>query len=168
MPNQNQTAGLPAGGNSYERIFCRDPRKMAIERTLSIIKPDAVRKNVIGQILGRFEAAGLRIVAARMMQLSRADAEAFYGVHRERPFFKDLVEFMLSGPIMVQALEGENAVARHRELMGATDPKKAAAGTIRADFADSIDANAVHGSDGADTARVEVGFFFPAMNIHSR
>ena len=141
---------------------------MAIEITLSIIKPDAVRKNVIGQILGRFEAAGLRIVAARMMQLSRAEAEAFYGVHRERPFFKDLVEFMLSGPIMVQALAGENAVARHRELMGATDPKKAAAGTIRADFADSIDANAVHGSDAADTARVEVGFFFPAMSILSR
>jgi nucleoside-diphosphate kinase len=139
-----------------------------MERTLSIIKPDAVRKNVIGQILARFEAAGLKIVAARMMQLSRAEAEAFYGVHRERPFFRDLVEFMISGPIMVQALEGEGAILRHRDLMGATDPKKAAAGTIRADFADSIDANAVHGSDGADTARLEVAFFFPAIDIQSR
>jgi nucleoside-diphosphate kinase len=141
---------------------------MAIERTLSIIKPDAVAKNVIGQILSRFEAAGLKIVAARMMHLSRAEAEAFYGVHRERPFFKDLVDFMVSGPIMVQVLEGEGAIAKNRELMGATDPKKAAPGTIRADFADSIDANAVHGSDGAETARNEVAFFFPAMNIHSR
>jgi nucleoside-diphosphate kinase len=139
-----------------------------MERTLSIIKPDAVRKNVIGQILARFEAAGLKVVAARMMQLSRAEAEAFYGVHRERPFFRDLVEFMISGPIMVQALEGEGAILRHRDLMGATDPKKAAAGTIRADFADSIDANAVHGSDGADTARLEVAFFFPAIDIQSR
>jgi nucleoside-diphosphate kinase len=141
---------------------------MTIERTLSIIKPDAVAKNVIGQILARFEAAGLKIAAARMMHLSRAEAEAFYGVHRERPFFRDLVEFMISGPIMVQVLEGENAIARNRELMGATDPKKAAPGTIRADFADSIDANAVHGSDGPDTARAEVAFFFPAMNVHSR
>ena len=141
---------------------------MAIERTLSIIKPDAVAKNVIGQILSRFEAGGLKIVAARMMHLSRAEAEAFYGVHRERPFFKDLVEFMMSGPIMVQVLEGENAIARNRELMGATDPKKAAPGTIRADFAESIDANAVHGSDAPETARNEVAFFFPAMNIHSR
>ena len=141
---------------------------MAIERTLSIIKPDAVAKNVIGQILSRFEAGGLKVVAARMMQLSRAEAEAFYGVHRERPFFRDLVEFMVSGPIMVQVLEGENAIARNRELMGATDPKKAAPGTIRADFADSIDANAVHGSDAAETARNEVAFFFPWMNIHSR
>jgi nucleoside-diphosphate kinase len=141
---------------------------MAIERTLSIIKPDAVRKNVIGKILDRFEAAGLRIVAARMMHLSRAEAEAFYGVHRERPFFRDLVEFMTSGPIMVQALEGEGAILRNRELMGATDPKKAAPGTIRADFAESIDANAVHGSDGADTARVEVAFFFPTMTILAR
>jgi nucleoside-diphosphate kinase len=139
-----------------------------MERTLSIIKPDAVRKNVVGQILARFEAAGLKVVAARMMQLSRAEAEAFYGVHRERPFFRDLVEFMISGPIMVQALEGEGAILRHRDLMGATDPKKAAAGTIRADFADSIDANAVHGSDGADTARLEVAFFFPAIDIQSR
>ena len=141
---------------------------MAIERTLSIIKPDAVRKNVIGKILGRFEAAGLRVVAARMMQLSRSEAEAFYAVHRERPFFRDLVEFMMSGPIMVQVLEGEGAIMKNRELMGATDPKKAAAGTIRADFAESIDANAVHGSDGADTARAEVAFFFPTMEILSR
>ena len=136
---------------------------MAIERTLSIIKPDAVRKNVIGKILARFEAAGLRIVAARMMHLSRGEAEAFYAVHRERPFFRDLVEFMTSGPIMVQALEGEGAIMKNRELMGATDPKKAAPGTIRADFADSIDANAVHGSDAEDTARAEVAFFFPAI-----
>jgi nucleoside-diphosphate kinase len=138
---------------------------MAIELTLSIIKPDAVRKNAIGRILARFEAAGLRIVAARMMHLSRAEAEAFYAVHRDRPFFRDLVEFMTSGPIMVQALEGEGAIMRNRDLMGATDPKKAAPGTIRADFADSIDANAVHGSDGADTARAEVAFFFPTMTI---
>ena len=141
---------------------------MTIERTLSIIKPDAVAKNVIGQIYARFEAAGLKIVAARMMQLSRAQAEAFYAVHKERPFFNDLVGFMISGPVMVQALEGENAVLKNRDLMGATDPKKAAPGTIRADFADSIDANAVHGSDAADTAAVEVAFFFPAMNVHSR
>lgn len=129
---------------------------MAIERTLSIIKPDAVAKNVIGEIYSRFEKGGLKVVAARMMHLSRAEAEAFYGVHRERPFFKDLVAFMISGPVMVQVLEGENAIAKNRDLMGATDPKKAAAGTIRADFADSIDANAVHGSDGEDTARAEV------------
>jgi nucleoside-diphosphate kinase len=141
---------------------------MAIERTLSIIKPDAVRKNLIGKILARFEAAGLRIVAARMMHLARAQAEAFYAVHRERPFFRDLVEFMSSGPIMVQVLEGEGAIMKNRELMGATDPKNAAPGTIRADFAESIDANAVHGSDGADTASVEVAFFFPTMTILSR
>ncbi|HUD26945.1 MAG TPA: nucleoside-diphosphate kinase [Burkholderiaceae bacterium] len=141
---------------------------MAIERTLSIIKPDAVRKNVIGKILARFEAAGLRIVAARMMQLSRAEAEAFYAVHRERPFFRDLVEFMTSGPIMVQVLEGEGAIIRNRELMGATDPKKAAPGTIRADFADSIDANAVHGSDAEETARVEVAFFFAGSAARAR
>ena len=134
---------------------------MAIERTLSIIKPDAVKKNAIGQILARFEAAGLRIVAARMMHLSRAEAEGFYAVHRARPFFRDLVEFMTSGPVLVQVLEGEDAIAKNRELMGATDPKKAAKGTIRADFADSIDANAVHGSDGPDTARKEIAFFFP-------
>jgi nucleoside-diphosphate kinase len=141
---------------------------MAVERTLSIIKPDAVAKNVIGEIYSRFEKAGLRIVAARMARLSRAEAEGFYAVHRERPFFRDLVEFMTSGPVMIQVLEGEDAIARNRELMGATDPRKAAAGTIRADFAQSIDANAVHGSDGPDTARVEVAYFFPALNIYSR
>jgi len=137
---------------------------MAVEQTLSIIKPDAVQKNVIGKILARFEDAGLRIVAARMVHLSRREAEGFYAVHRERPFFKDLVEFMISGPVMIQVLEGENAIAKNRELMGATDPKKAAKGTIRADFADSIDANAVHGSDGADTARKEIAFFFPKVD----
>jgi nucleoside-diphosphate kinase len=141
---------------------------MAVERTLSIIKPDAVKKNVIGQILARFESGGLRVIAARMMHLSRAEAEGFYTVHRERPFFRDLVEFMTSGPVLVQVLEGENAIARNRELMGATDPKKAAKGTIRADFADSIDANAVHGSDAPDTARVEVAYFFPACEVFSR
>jgi len=141
---------------------------MAIERTLSIIKPDAVAKNVIGQIYARFEAAGLKIVAARMTQLSRAEAEGFYAVHRERPFFKDLVDFMVSGPVMIQALEGDNAIAKNRELMGATDPKKAEKGTIRADFADSIDANAVHGSDAAETAQVEISYFFPALNVYSR
>jgi len=141
---------------------------MAVERTLSIIKPDAVAKNVIGQIYARFESAGLKVVASRMAQLSRAEAEAFYSVHRERPFFKDLVDFMVSGPVMIQVLEGEGAIQKNRDLMGATDPKKAAAGTIRADFADSIDANAVHGSDGPDTARGEIAFFFAGMNIHSR
>jgi nucleoside-diphosphate kinase len=141
---------------------------MAIERTLSIIKPDAVAKNVIGQIYARFEGAGLKIVAARMAHLSTSEAQAFYAVHKERPFFNDLVKFMTSGPVMIQVLEGENAIARHRDLMGATDPKKAAKGTIRADFADSIDANAVHGSDAADTAAVEVAFFFPAMAVYSR
>jgi nucleoside-diphosphate kinase len=141
---------------------------MAVERTLSIIKPDAVAKNVIGQINTRFEAAGLRIIAARMMQLSQAQAEGFYAVHRERPFFKDLVTFMTSGPVMVQVLEGDGAIARNRELMGATDPKKADKGTIRADFAASIDANAVHGSDGPDTARVEIAYFFASCEIFSR
>jgi len=141
---------------------------MALERTLSIIKPDAVKKNVIGRILARFEEAGLRVIAARMMHLSRAEAEGFYAVHRERPFFRDLVEFMISGPVMVQVLEGDNAVVRNRDLMGATDPKKAAKGSIRADFADSIDANAVHGSDGADTARAEIAYFFPACEVFSR
>ena len=141
---------------------------MAVERTLSIVKPDAVAKNVIGRIYTRFEDAGLRIVAARMTQLSRAQAEGFYAVHRERPFFKDLVEFMISGPVMIQVLEGENAIAKNRDLMGATDPKKAAAGTIRADFAQSIDANAVHGSDATDTARTEIAYFFPALDVHSR
>lgn len=141
---------------------------MAVERTLSIIKPDAVANNVIGEIYSRFEKAGLRIVAARMSWLSRAEAEGFYAVHRERPFFRDLVDFMTSGPVMIQVLEGEDAIARNRELMGATDPRKAAAGTIRADFAQSIDANAVHGSDAAETAKVEVAYFFPALNIYSR
>ena len=141
---------------------------MAIERTLSIVKPDAVAKNVIGKIYSRFEDAGLKIVAARMVQLSRAEAEGFYAVHKDRPFFKDLVEFMISGPVMVQVLEGEGAIAKNRELMGATDPKKADKGTIRADFADSIDANAVHGSDAPETAAVEIAFFFPSMQIMSR
>ncbi len=141
---------------------------MAIERTLSIIKPDAVAKNVIGQIYSRFEGAGLKIVAARIAQLSRADAEKFYAVHSARPFFKDLVDFMISGPVAIQVLEGENAILKHRDLMGATDPKKAEAGTIRADFADSIDANAVHGSDAEETAKVEIAFFFPEINIYSR
>ncbi|HOW47541.1 MAG TPA: nucleoside-diphosphate kinase [Rubrivivax sp.] len=141
---------------------------MSVERTLSIIKPDAVAKNVIGQIYARFEAGGLKIVAAKMAQLSRAEAEAFYAVHRERPFFNDLVAFMTSGPVMIQVLQGENAIARNRELMGATDPKKAEKGTIRADFADSIDANAVHGSDAPETAAVEVAYFFPGMAIHGR
>jgi nucleoside-diphosphate kinase len=138
------------------------------ERTLSIIKPDAVKKNAIGQILARFEGAGLKIVAARMMHLSRAEAEGFYAVHRERPFFRDLVDFMISGPVLVQVLEGDNAIAKNRELMGATDPKKAAKGTIRADFADSIDANAVHGSDGAETAKTEIAYFFPASEVFAR
>ena len=141
---------------------------MSVERTLSIIKPDAVAKNVIGQIIARFEGAGLKVIAARMMHLSRADAERFYAVHSARPFFKDLVDFMISGPVFVQALEGQNAIQTNRDLMGATDPKKAEKGTIRADFADSIDANAVHGSDAAETAAVEVAFFFPGLNIYSR
>ena len=141
---------------------------MALERTLSIIKPDAVKKNVIGQILARFEKAGLRIVAARMKHLSRDEAEGFYAVHRERPFFRDLVEFMISGPVLIQVLEGENAIAKNRELMGATDPRKADKGTIRADFAQSIDANAVHGSDSIDNARMEVSYFFPACEVYGR
>jgi len=141
---------------------------MAVERTFSIIKPDAVAKNAIGQILARFEAAGLKVVAARMMHLSRAQAEGFYAVHRERPFFKDLVEFMISGPVLVQVLQGENAILKNRDLMGATDPKKAAKGTIRADFAASIDANAVHGSDAPETARGEIAFFFPGYEVFPR
>jgi len=136
---------------------------MAIERTLSIIKPDAVAKNVIGQIYTRFENAGLKIIAARMTQLPREQAEGFYAAHKERGFFKDLVDFMVSGPVMIQALEGENAVLAHRDLMGATDPKKAEKGTIRADFADSIDANAVHGSDAVEAAKVEIAYFFPEL-----
>jgi len=141
---------------------------MAFERTLSIIKPDAVAKNLIGKIYSRFETNGLRVVAARMIHLSLREAEGFYAVHRDRPFFKDLVEFMTSGPVMVQVLEGEGAIIKNRELMGATDPKKADKGTIRADFADSIDANAVHGSDAADTAAVEIAFFFSTMSICPR
>jgi len=141
---------------------------MAIERTLSIIKPDGVAKNIIGEIYGRFEKAGLRIVAAKMMHLSRAQAEAFYAVHKERPFFKDLVEFMISGPVMIQALEGENAITRNRELMGATNPKEAAPGTIRRDFAASIDANVVHGSDAADTAAQEIQFYFSGLEVCPR
>ena len=140
---------------------------MAIERTLSIIKPDAVAKNVIGQIYSRFESNNLKIVASKMKWLSRQEAEAFYAVHRERPFFKDLVDFMVSGPVQIQVLEGENAIMKNRELMGATDPTKAAKGTIRADFAQSIDANAVHGSDSPETAAVEIAFFFPQMDIYA-
>ena len=141
---------------------------MAFERTLSIIKPDAVAKNVIGEIYSRFEKGGLKIGAARMLRLSQADAEGFYAVHRERRFFRDLVEFMISGPVIITVLEGENAVLKHRDLMGATNPKDAAAGTIRADFADSIDANAVHGSDAPETAKTEIAYFFPACEIFSR
>ncbi len=141
---------------------------MAVQRTLSIIKPDAVAKNVIGQIYTRFEKAGLKIVAAQMRFLTRAEAEGFYEVHRSRPFFNDLVNFMVSGPVMIQVLEGPNAVQKNRDLMGATDPKKADKGTIRADFADSIDANAVHGSDSAENAAIEIAYFFAPKNIHSR
>ncbi len=141
---------------------------MAIERTLSIIKPDAVAKNVIGQIYTRFEEAGLKIVAARMMHLSREKAEGFYAVHKERPFFNDLVEFMISGPVIVQVLEGENAIAVHREIMGATNPADAAPGTIRADFARSIDENAVHGSDAPETAAVEIAYFFSEDDLCAR
>ena len=141
---------------------------MPVERTLSIIKPDAVAKNVIGKIYSRFETNGLRIVAAQMRRLSRADAEGFYAIHRGRPFFDDLVAFMTSGPVMIQVLQGDNAIAKNRDLMGATDPKKAAPGTIRADFAASIDANAVHGSDAAETAKVEIAYFFPELSIHGR
>jgi nucleoside-diphosphate kinase len=141
---------------------------MALERTLSIIKPDAVAKNVIGKIYSRFETNGLKVVAARMQWLSRGEAEAFYAVHRERPFFKDLVDFMISGPVMIQVLEGDDAIAKNRELMGATDPKKAEPGTIRADFAESIDANAVHGSDAPETAAVEIAYFFPASQVFAR
>jgi len=141
---------------------------MALERTLSIIKPDAVAKNVIGEIYARFEKAGLKVIAARMRRLSRREAEGFYAVHRERPFFKPLVEFMISGPVMIQVLEGDDAIARHRELMGATNPKEAAPGTIRADFAESIDANAVHGSDAPETAATEIAYFFAATDVLAR
>lgn len=140
---------------------------MAVQRTFSIIKPDAVAKNVVGQIISRFESNGLKVVASRMKHLSRGEAEGFYGVHRERPFFKDLVEFMISGPVVLQVLEGEDAIAKNRALMGATDPKKADPGTIRADFATSIDANAVHGSDAPETAAIEIAYFFPACEVYS-
>jgi len=140
---------------------------MAVQRTFSIIKPDAVAKNVVGQIISRFESNGLKVVASRMKHLSRGEAEGFYAVHRERPFFKDLVEFMISGPVVLQVLEGENAIAKNRELMGATDPKKADPGTIRADFASTIDANAVHGSDAPETAAIEIAYFFPACDVYS-
>jgi nucleoside-diphosphate kinase len=167
----------PSSFTSYNRKLCQviDSGELFImadssrvERTLSIIKPDAVAKNVIGQIYARFEGAGLKVVAAKMAHLSRGEAEAFYAVHKARPFFNDLVKFMISGPVMIQVLEGEGAIAKNRELMGATDPKKADKGTIRADFADSIDANAVHGSDAPETAAAEVAFFFPGMNVYSR
>lgn len=141
---------------------------MAIERTFSIIKPDAVAKNIIGEIYSRFEKGGLRIIAARMLHLTREQAEGFYAVHRERPFYRDLVEFMISGPVMVQVLEGEDAIRRNRELMGATNPQEAAPGTIRADFAETVDENAVHGSDGPETAQQEIGFFFGADAICPR
>ncbi len=141
---------------------------MAVQRTLSIIKPDAVAKNIVGKIYSRFETNGLKLIAAKMIHLSRQEAEGFYAVHRARPFFKDLVEFMISGPVMIQVLEGENAIQKNRDLMGATDPKKAEKGTIRADFADSIDANAVHGSDAPETAAVEIAYFFPASRVYSR
>jgi nucleoside-diphosphate kinase len=141
---------------------------MAVERTLSIIKPDAVAKNVIGEIYARFEKAGLKIIAAKMAQLSRKDAEGFYAVHKGRPFYTPLVEFMISGPVMIQVLEGDGAITKNRDLMGATDPKKAAKGTIRADFAQSIDANAVHGSDAPETAATEIAYFFPASQVYTR
>ncbi len=141
---------------------------MALERTLSIVKPDAVAKNVVGEIYSRFEKAGLKVVAAKMKHLSKQEAEGFYAVHRERPFFAALVDFMISGPVMIQVLEGEGAVLKNRDLMGATNPKDAAAGTIRADFADSIDANAVHGSDAAETAAVEIAYFFPSTDVYAR
>ncbi|MEJ1095710.1 MULTISPECIES: nucleoside-diphosphate kinase [unclassified Pseudoxanthomonas] len=141
---------------------------MALERTLSIVKPDAVAKNVVGEIYSRFEKAGLKIVASKMKHLSRREAEGFYAVHRERPFFNALVEFMISGPVAIQVLEGENAILKNRELMGATNPKDAAPGTIRADFADSIDANAVHGSDAAETAAQEIAYFFASTEVFSR
>ena len=141
---------------------------MALERTLSLIKPDAVAKNVIGEIYARFEKAGLKVVAAKMVHLSRVEAEQFYAVHKARPFFNDLVNFMISGPVMIQALQGEGAILKNRDLMGATDPKKAEKGTIRADFADSIDANAVHGSDAAETAANEIAFFFAGLSVYAR
>ncbi len=149
-------------------LMTSEIRLMSLERTLSIIKPDAVAKNHIGDIIARFEKAGLRVVAAKMMQLSREQAEGFYEVHKERPFFKDLVSFMISGPVLVQVLEGANAIAKNREVMGATDPKKADKGTIRADFASSIDENAVHGSDAPDTASREIRYFFKDNELCER
>jgi len=153
---------------SFQCLIVVSARVMPVERTLSIIKPDAVARNVIGRILARFEEAGLNIVAARMTWLSRTEAEGFYVVHKDRPFFRDLVDFMISGPVMIQVLEGENAIQKNRDLMGATDPRKAAKGTIRADFAQSIDANAVHGSDSPQTAVTEIAYFFPKQGIYSR
>ena len=141
---------------------------MALERTLSIVKPDGVTRNLLGEVYRRFESAGLRIIAARMVHLSQADAEGFYAVHRERPFFKDLVRYMTSGPVVIQVLEGDNAIARNREIMGATDPRKAAPGTIRADLAQSIEANTVHGSDAADTAANEIAYFFRTTELCPR
>ena len=164
----NVTIHQFVGNNQSNLSSNPEKQHMALERTLSIIKPDAVAKNVVGKILARFEDAGLKIIAAKMKQLSRAEAEGFYAVHRERPFFKPLVDFMISGPVMIQVLEGEGAILKNRDLMGATDPKKAAAGTIRADFAQSIDANAVHGSDAPETAKVEIAYFFSGTEISSR
>ncbi len=140
---------------------------MTVQQTLSIIKPDAVAKNVVGKILTRFEDAGLKVIACKMVHLSQREAEAFYAVHSERPFFKDLVKFMISGPVLISVLQGDNAILKHRDLMGATDPKKADKGTIRADFADSIDMNAVHGSDAPETAAVEIAFFFPGHHVYA-
>jgi nucleoside-diphosphate kinase len=141
---------------------------MALERTFSIVKPDGVARNLIGEVYRRFEQAGLKIVAAKLVQLSKAEAEGFYAVHKERPFFNDLVKYMTSGPVVLQVLEGENAVAKNREIMGATDPKKAAPGTIRADLAESIEANTVHGSDSPENAAIEIAYFFAQTEIHSR
>ncbi|HEV2524721.1 MAG TPA: nucleoside-diphosphate kinase [Gammaproteobacteria bacterium] len=141
---------------------------MTVERTLSIIKPDAIAKNVMGEIISRFERANLKVIAAKMLYLTQERAEAFYAVHKDRPFFNDLVTFMISGPVLVQVLEGENAILKNRDIMGATNPSDAAKGTIRADFADSIDANAVHGSDSSDTAKAEIAFFFTEQELHSR
>ena len=162
------TVGMTVDRTTRPKSTTSESTAMALERTLSIIKPDAVAKNVIGEIYSRFEKAGLKIVAAKYKQLSRAEAEGFYAVHKERPFFKALVEFMISGPVMIQALEGEGAILKNRDLMGATDPKKAAPGTIRADFAQSIDANAVHGSDAPETAAQEIAYFFAGTEIASR
>jgi nucleoside-diphosphate kinase len=163
------TGGLaPCGLNATRHLQNNPEHVMAIERTLSIVKPDAVARNLIGRIYERFESSGLRIVAARMKHLSRREAEGFYAVHQGKPFFNDLIEFMISGPVMIQVLEGENAIQRNRELMGATDPAKAAPGTLRADFATSIEANAVHGSDSPENAAIEIAWFFPQSEVYSR